>query len=536
MSMKKSILIFLIIIFLIGTSGCGKKTSVQPEVGQLTVYEEQDEKPIPGGMLRLALSGAKSLNPILAENRNNLQILGLIFDGLFTRAANDATELNLCESYTISADGLCYEFKLKDNVSFHNGARLSAQDVIATLDLLFATESVLAGRLADVASYEARGMTVIVNLNRPVANFIALLDFPILSVSDLGTVENAVSSASAYVPNGTGRYKVQSYKKSKELYLSVNQNYHRAFEPHISEIKVVLLRDRETAVSMLENMQIDLLPSEIVDLYQYTPKRNLSSCEYIGGRFTFVGLNNQQAALLTARTRIALAVSIDKVNLLTHSAIQYAEPSDLPIPNYSCWNDAQLSTVGYDTAYAKSLLAEDGWFDSDGDGILDKEVYGEKVDLIFEILVNEENPARVKIAGALKGYLEAAGVWAHVKAVPFADYEQQIAAKDYDLFIGEVALSENYDLSFLFKTDENVFGFSGEETDRLLTELSLETNENQKQELYHDLCGVLKREMPMIGLYFEYEMIVFDNRLKGGIHPSSSDAFYGIDQWFLSEE
>lgn len=534
--MKKCLSLLLIICVLIGVSACSQNMPQNHGNGQLTAYENHHEKPVSGGQLRLALAGAKSLNPIFSTNENNLYVLGLVFDGLFKTAANNVIEPVLCEHYSVSADGLTYTFSLKNNVSFHNGARLTAQDVVASFDLVFASGGVLKGRYQEVVSYEGHDMTFIVNLQKPVANFPALMNFPILSQADIGSVEQAQDHATAYVPNGTGRYKVQSYKKSKELYLSVNENYHSAFTPHIANIKVFLLRDKETAVTMLENMQIDLLPSETVDLSNYTPKRNLSSCEYIDGNFTFLGINNQQRALLSAPTRIALAVCVDKSSLLSSSGIQYAETADLPLPNHSCWNNKELSGVGYDVAYAKTLLAEEGWIDSNGDGILDKEVYGEQVDLSLEILVNSENENRVRLAELIKGYLTAAGISAYVASVPFAEYQDRIANKNYDLFVGNISLSENYDLSFLFKTDENFLGYSNAEVDRILTEINLTTEEGKKQSLYHELCGVLKREMPLFGLFFEYDMLIFDGRLMGGIMPSASDVFYGIEQWFLSAE
>ena len=534
--MKKCFSLLLIAFLLIGVFGCSQnKKENSREVGQLTVYEDKKEAPREGGTLRLALAGAQSLNPLLATNQNNLWVLGLVFDGLFTRTAEDRVEPVLCKDYTVSADGLRYEFILKDGVSFHSGARLTAHDVVRTLEHLMASEGVFKGRFSDIASFEANGMTLVINLHKPVINFIALLDFPVLSERDLGSIGQGFSLASGYVPNGTGRYKVQSYKKSKELYLSVNQNYHRPFNPYIKDILVYILQDRETAVSMLENLQIDALPSDIVNVHAYTPKRSLSSVEFTEGQFTFLGLNNQKTALLSAATRIALAVSVDKPSLVSNASLQYAKPVDLPLPRHSFWNDSALSDVSYDTGYAKSLLAEDGWQDTDEDGILDKMIYGEKTDLRLEILVNEENQTRIKLAELLRGYLQAAGVSVYVAAVPFAEYEARIAARNYDLFVGSVSLSGNYDLSFLFKTDENFCGISISEADSLLYALSVNKEEAQKQMLFHDLCGVIKQQMPIVGLYFEYDMLIFDDRIKGDIRPSSSDVFHGIEHWFLAE-
>ncbi len=510
-------------------SGCQPRVPEADQTPkQVTEYQNQNETPQSGGVLRLALTGTKTLQPILTEQQSNLYVLKLIFDGLFRTGPNHALESVLCDSYSISPDGLTYTFKIKEGVSFHNGARLTAADVDATLAVLLASEGIYKGRLSCIASHSSRDMTLTVTLHRPTVNFPAFLDFPVLSKADLGT------AAASYVPNGTGRYKVQSYKQSKELYLSVNENYHEPFAPYISNITVYLLKDTATAVSMLENLQVDLLPSDVINLYEYTPKRNLSSAEFSGGRFTFLGMNNQRPALLSALTRAALAVCINRQALLSDCTIPYAMPADLPLPSASVWNNPQLPELTFDPEHARQLLVDDGWQDTDGDGVLEKDVYGEQTKLSLNILINEDNQTRLKIAAQLKQYFADAGISAAVTAVPFAEYEARIARREYDLFVGGVSLSENFDLSFLLKTDENPCGISSERIDQVLNALVLTEGAAQKQALFYELCDVLKTEVPLTGLYFEYDLLVFDGRLKGNITPSVSDIFYGIENWFLS--
>ncbi|MBQ9914813.1 MAG: hypothetical protein IJO50_01585, partial [Clostridia bacterium] len=232
---KRFLACFLVFLMLCLASGCGSDFSEDMAAGkQLTDYTGTDETPEQGGVLHLALSGAESLNPVLTTSKNNAYVFNLIFDGLFCRAGDGSVKNVLCESYSISPDGLTYEFTIKDRVSFHNGARLTAEDVSATLALLLSTENLYRDRFSVISTYESRGMQLIVTLGEPVVNFPALLDFPVLSVADLQAGYNPLT----YVPNGTGRYKVQSYKKSKELYLSVNRNYHKGFSPYIENIKV----------------------------------------------------------------------------------------------------------------------------------------------------------------------------------------------------------------------------------------------------------------------------------------------------------
>ncbi len=524
----KKFLIMLLCALFLSFNGCTpvEQKDTMP-AGELTEYENKNETPQQGGTLRLALIGSKTLNPILAENYNNLYIYKLIYDSLFRIAANDLPEPQLCDRYTVSPNGLSYEFIIKDGVTFHNGAVLTAADVNETFGFLLKNSNLYQNRFSSVASHSSAGNAFYVTLNAPVINFESLLDFPIMSQADLH-MNNA-----EYVPNGTGRYKVQSYKKSKELSLTVNENYHKDFSPNIDDVLVYLLKDNQTAISMLENLQIDLLPSDAIDLNSYTPKRNLSSAEYIGGEMTFVGINNQKPALLSAQTRTAIAHSINKEALINTAAVQYTSITNLLLPPASFWYNNLLGEVAYNQESSRRLLSADGWQDTDGNNVLDKEVYGERVELSLNVLVNSENKARVRIAGFISQSLKAVGIQSAVLEVPFAEYETRLQNRSYDLFIGSTAISPNYDLSFLLKTDENPFGISNERIDQTFNALKLQEGISQKQALFYELCDEIMLEIPLISLFYENHAIVFDGSLKGAIVPSRSDIFYSIEHWFI---
>ena len=531
--MKKIIALCLLAVLLCFAPGCTSNQQEQQQgPKQVTDYQNTNETPRKGGTLRLAMAGATSFNPLLAENNNNLDVLKLLHDSLFQRTAKDVLEPVLCESYSVSEDGLTYEFTVKNNVSFHNGAKLTAKDVEATLSAIFASEnSLYRSRLSAISAFQSEGMKLTVTLAYPVVNFPALLDFPVLSEHDLASGIDTLT----LTPNGCGRYKVQSYKKSKELYLTVNENYHRGFSPNIENITVYLLKDAETAVAMLENMQIDVLTSDVIDLYAYTPKRNLSSKEFSGGGFTFIGINNQKPAFLSSKTRSALNEAIHKEKIVSDNALTYGVAAEIPIPTGSFWNNSQSLPAIKETQQVKTILSEDGWTDADGNGVPEKDVYGEYTELKPEILVNEENQLRVKIAEQIKNAWNAIGVPAYVTTVPFAEYQSRIESGVYDVFVGGVSILPNYDLSFMLKTDSNVCGISHEKIDQTLQALAFTDQDLQKQNLFHELCDAIRSEVPVISLYFENNVLVFDSRLRGAIEPSGSDAYYGIENWFLAE-
>ena len=528
--MKRCLVICLLALFLCLLAGCGAElpeTASEPK--QVTDYEYSSETPQKGGTLRLALAGASTLNPIMADNDYNLSVLKLLYDSLFQRNEKDVIEPVLCENYTVTPDGLTYEFNIKNGVGFHNGDKLTAADAEATLSLIFSTENCYRSRLSAISSYHSYGQILSITLAYPVVNFPALLDFPVLSDGDLHAF-----TATTYVPNGTGRYKVQSYKKSKELYLSVNENYFREFAPYIENISVYLLKDAKTAVTMLENFQIDVLTSDVINLNEYTPKRNLSSVEYSSGDFTFLGINNQNPAFLSGKTRTALGAAVNREGIVSSGAVSYATAADLPVPAESFWNNGQTQAV-LEPRQIKTMLVEDGWRNIDTSNVPEKEVYGETVLLQPEILVNSENPSRIKIAEQIKSSWNAAGIPAYITVLPFEAYQTRIETMNYDVFVGEVSILENYDLSFLLRTNSNLFGISNENADRLLAQMSISSGDIETQQLFYALCDFMRGETPISGLYFSNDVLVFDDRVRGDIHPSGSDAFYGIEHWFLAK-
>ncbi|MBQ4517775.1 MAG: ABC transporter substrate-binding protein [Clostridia bacterium] len=528
---SKKFFVLLLSALFIFISACSANPTLEnnESAGELSEYENAHEVPEDGGILRLSFVGIQNLNPLLVKNQNNLYVLKLIFDGLFQVSPNDFAEPVLCDRYVISPDGINYEFVIKQGIKFHNGASLSARDVDASLSLILNGEGIYKNKLAGIASHSYSGNSLFITLNQPIVNFISLLDFPILSADDLS------GNWDQYVPNGTGRYKVQSYKINKELYLSKNENYYKPFSPHISEISVTFVKDSATAVSMLENFQIDLLPSDVMDPSSYTPKRSLTSTEISGGRFTFLGINNQHIALLSPKTRQAISYAINREDVLQQSSVQYATITDLPFTKHSFWYNNQLPDPIFNKELANQLLVDDGWHDTDGDGLLDKTIYGEKADLSISILVNANNAPKLKTAEAVSKYLNDAGIKTYVDAVSFDDYQTRINEGSFHLFIGETSFSANYDLSFLLKTDQNVCGISNEKIDQALNALVYQESPSIKQKLFYELCEVLKNETQIAGLYFENRILIFDQRIKGDITPSNTDIFYGIENWFISQ-
>ncbi len=535
--MKKCLFLWMVAcLFLMLITACAPEEAPAPQPAQMKQYENQNETPTDGGTLKLCLYETDSLNPLITQNTENIQTLKLIYDSLFTVSQDLQYSPNLCESYTVSADGLTYQFQMKSGVYFHDGTPFTAKDVDFSLRLLLEAESPLASKLSDIRSYRASGSSFEIVLKRPVANFPALLDFPILSERTASSVKSAIDNLAEYVPNGTGIYKVQSYQKNKELFLTRNDAYHLGQSPHISNILIYLVNDRAAAISMLENFSVDLLSSGVINPSEYTPKRDVVSIDFATNTFVFLGMNNEHPALCTALTRRAIAAAIDRDAVIRDQESGRAVACDIPVNPSSWLYKSDQSITPFDPEQARSLLSEDGWMDSDNDGKLDRS-NGETMEILeLDILVNQENTQRVKTANQIKSWLEDIGIWVTVTQVPFSAYEEKLNQKNYDMAICEIDISDNCDLKFLLETGYNIYGISNENLDSLMLMADKTDNLSQIGQLYQEMCTVLQQEMPICGLYFKNASLILDESLHGNIKPSVSNLFYNIREWFLNLE
>ena len=530
---KRFIALFLMIVFAVCMSSCASVNKTQIDTSE-EIQQVNKEAPVRGGTLNLCMFEVDSLNPLNTQNENNSDVLRLMFDGLFSVMPDFSLENNLCESYTVSEDGLLYSFLIKNDIQFHDGTILNANDVDASFKLIFEAQSFYAQRFSFVSSTSVSGMTWNVSLSEPVVNFPALLDFPVLPAKD-ARMDNKITNLS-YIPIGTGIYKVSDYKQTKELNLVINENHFSGKNPYIPDIKITFVSDRNAAISMFENLYVDILPDYVVNLDEYTPKRDMTkSITYPENKLTFLGINNQKPVLLSTSVRQAISMCIDKNTIVNNTKTRIATPSYLPINPYYVYFSGEKDDYIYNVERALSLLNNDGFYDNDSNGILEKSIYGETHSLSLNLLVNSENSTRIKIAETIKASLEKAGFYINLSIVDFDTYKRRIERRDYDHFVGSVNISQNNDLSFMLQTDKNMFGISNEKIDLCLAQLKVLSNTTSILSVYVDLCSVLAEEMPISAIYYDNALLLCDKKIRGNIAPAESNVFINIHEWFIKE-
>ena len=121
-----------------------------------------------------------SLHPLLSTDKVNLTLGGLIWEGLFALDRTFTPQPVLCQSYSVSEDGLTWSFQLRSGVTFSDGTPLTAEEAATSLNLARSAQSRFAGRLSGVRSVAAEEGAVTVVLSAPNGALPALLDIPIV--------------------------------------------------------------------------------------------------------------------------------------------------------------------------------------------------------------------------------------------------------------------------------------------------------------------------------------------------------------------
>lgn len=174
-----------------------------------------------GGTFTEGIVGTpRFVNPVLAITRADQDIAALVYSGLLRLAPDGSLENDLADSITISDDGLVYNIILKDSNYFHDGTRLTAEDVAYTIALMQdpLLKSPLRGNWNDVMVEVISDSELNLVLAEPYTPFIENLTVGILPKhiwSDL-SVDQLPFSQNNTEPIGSGPYQLErvSYNRS----------------------------------------------------------------------------------------------------------------------------------------------------------------------------------------------------------------------------------------------------------------------------------------------------------------------------------
>lgn len=531
---RKGLAVFMALMLLGGMlAGCGGE-SVTPSPSPAMTPESvsSDGNPISGGSFTMVMpQNPSTMNPFEPGTREMVDLYGLIFDGLIRFDDTLKPIPGLAESWTVDESGLVWTFKLKSDVTFHDGSKMTSQDVVSSLNILKSyysdsqKDSIYEGVFQYIKEYSAPDETTLtITATQKGHRLLDNLYFPI--------VPHGYSANSTSLPQGTGAYRVESYEQGKQMVLQANDSWWRR-TPYISTITVMAMPDTETALTSLNVNKVDVVHSTSLTASRYRQENVRNILELNSQEFECIIPNTRRAKLGDARMRKAIAYAIDRKEMITDAYISHAVSVDVPIPPDSYLFDQNHTQYEYNTGQAEQLLSQLGYQDANNDGMLDG--------LSLNVIVNE-NPtmgARADAARIAVNNLQEVGISATLTILSQSDYEKALKNGDFDLAFVGFNIGMDFDLTnYLHSSNaaHNYGRYSSSRLDQLLEQCGSAITEQETKDAYSDLQQFLSDEVPIICLYFRTNSLLYSANIKGVKSARDMAVFKSIEQWYILEE
>lgn len=451
------------------------------------------------GVFTLPYTSVTNFNPLLPASEFNQALWPLIYDCVSEPNTNYSPVMQLAASVT--STGNTATITLRSGVNFSDGKSLSGTDVEYTYRYVKSNpQSPYYSNLSNVSSISADGLTVTLTLKTPDPLIANLLDIPI--------IESGTEAGDAV---GSGKYVYA--KNGVNAMLTKNKSWFKGGSLSYSTIPLENIPDKTTVMSCLSIGDIN---------YVYSDNGSGPAPTYVNtktasvnlNRLVFIGINTSKQRLNNAHFRRALSLSIDRKLLTSQTFSNKAVPSVLPFnPSLSLLAKQSEKDITANYNAASAEMTQAGGTGGTGAPTL-------------TLLVNSENAVRVAAAKYAASCFSKAGVNVTVKSVPFTQYQNLLSQKNFDLYIGEIQMSDNMDISPLLTAGgTSAFGVPANSSTYTAFKKWQAGSANM-----HEVTAAFNSETPILPLCYRLGTTSYTRGIKG-VTATDGDIFFNFEDW-----
>lgn len=476
--------------------------------------------------LRLGISNFDTINPLLSNNKEVLNIDKLIFEPLIT--INENYEIELCLAKECSkTSNTSYVIKIDNNTKWQDGSPLIAKDIQFTIDRLKEGKSVYSYNVEKIQSVEIIDATTVkINLSEEVPFFEYNLTFPILPNNYyLGQDFNT----STKIPIGTGMFKIDEINNNI-ITLSKNEKWWniKNINSKVENIQIKIYAEIGELYNSFKLGNIDIFTTANTNLEQYIGTIGYAKKEIKGREFDYLAFNCQDDILKNVEVRKAILYALDKNNLVSSIYNNQAYVSEFPL-DYGNYIYKESNINNYNVEEAKNTLIKGGW-SYQYNRWQKKENY-RTITLNLTLTVDSSNQNRMIVAENIKAQLEQIGIKVTIQKVSNANYQKTLQNKDYQIILTGIYNSNSPDLTFFFG-ENNLQNYYNEEINNLLTQVKTITDKNLLKQKYERIVQIYTEEQPFISLYRNKQNIVKSQNLAGEIEGNNYFSYYHLESWY----
>ena len=545
--------------------GCGDKTEVKVTDFKPAANKDAASKPVTGDWLVMhSLSDPEQLNPLTSNDSASSEVLELIFEGLLSRDPRTlAFKPVIAEARPeVSQDHLSYTFKIRKDAQFQDGRPVTGEDILFSVKAIKCPfvnapflrvyfNSLIDAELIDPHTIRfltkepyflnesvLGGITVLPRHYYDPENLLARVSVKQLAqdpqklapeVKRFGEQFNKNYSRN---PMGSGPFKFGSWKTGREVELIRDDKYWGRGKAGIDQVyidrwKFRIINNPDAALIRLKSGSLDFI--EGLQPVQYVRgtgsqrfKQEFQTYEYYAPTYTYIGWNNDHRIFRDKRVRQAMTYLTDRRQIVKSVLFGLGEVVDSHIYLFRPEYDKTLVSYPFDPKKAMELLNEAGWRDSDGDGILDKEIDGRRVPLRFEIKVNSGNAVRKSVALVLLDELKKHGIAASVRELDWTIFLNDVKNHNFDAVVLGWAMTvtepdayQVWHSSQAENKGSNAISYKNSRVDAILESYRREFDPQKRIEMYKEFQQILNDEQPYTFLYIGKRVSAVQRRFAG---------------------
>jgi peptide/nickel transport system substrate-binding protein len=521
--------------------GCSGEQGKAPEAGG--TEGKAQSVPVYGDIIvEGSIGDASNLIPILSTDSTSHSISGLVFNGLVKYDKDLTLVGDLAESWDISDGGLVITFHLRRDVRWHDGHPFTAADVLYTYRVTVdpKTPTAYAGDFLKVTKTEVVDPhTFRVTYDKPFAPALPSWAAAVLPAHLLEGKDITQSPLSRH-PVGTGPYIFKEWVTGQKIVLDSNHDYFEG-RPYIDGYVLRIIPDMATMFLELRAQGVDQMNLTPLQYTRQTEtplfRNNFNKYRYLSFSYTYLGYNLENPLFQDRRVRQAISHAVNKEEIITGVLLGLGKIATGPFKPGTWAYNPNVKRYPYDPEESRKLLAEAGWRDTDGDGLLDRG----GTPFSFEIITNQGNEVRAKCAEIIQRRLADVGIQVKIRVVEWAAFINEfINKKRFDATIlgWTVTLDPDlYDVWHSSKTkpgELNFISYRNEEVDRLLEEGRSTFDMKERKRCYDRIQEIFAEDQPYTFLYYPDSLPIISARFRG-IEPAPLGIGYNFIKWYVPE-
>jgi peptide/nickel transport system substrate-binding protein len=472
-----------------------------------------------------SIGDASNFIPALSSDTSSGAVSSDAYRGLVKYSPDLDVVPDLAESWEFSEDQRTITFRLRPNVVWADGRPFTAADCVFTWRLMADpdTPTAYGEPFSQIETAEAvDDLTFRVTYRRVMAKALITWAFGIMPRHLLEGVD-LDESPLARTTVGTGPFQLESWKTAQTIIVAANPRDHEG-RPNLDRLVTRIIPDTATQMMELSTGSIDTMSLEPDQWIQAQGnaflRDNYAFFRYPAFSYTYLGFNLGDPRLADVRVRQAIAFAIDKDEIVEGVLLGFGQPANGPFKPDMWANNRNVKPYPFDQARARRLLAEAGWADLDGDGVVERD--GAKFTLT--IMLNQGNKTREQAGLVIQSRLKEVGIEVKLRVVEWAAFlKEYIDKRDFEAIIMGWTIPLDPDLFDVWNSSKtkpgelNFVGYANPEVDALIDQGRFSVDRKERKAAYDRIQEILRDEVPYVFLFVPENLTAISKRFVGPV-------------------